>query len=385
MRLAVIVTAAGKGERFGAGKKEFRRLGRGTVLAAAVRPFTELEPPAFIVVTVPSGGSDAAAEALGPDLARGVRFVEGGATRRESVLHGLRELRDADPDLVLVHDGARPFVSPALIESVANAAEAHGAAVPLVPLVDTPKEVDGSGVVIRHPRRGAMKSAQTPQGFGYRALLAAHESAEADGMDCTDDAEIYARYAGPVAEVQGDPANRKITFAADLEAEGHASDPVSGARVGQGWDVHRLVPGRLLMLGGVIVPFGLGEDGHSDGDVLFHAVTDALLGAAALGDIGTHFPPDDPRWKDADSGGLFRTALGLSLAAGWEPANIDCTVILERPKLRPHVEAIRAGIAAAAGMPVSSVSVKAKTCEGLGPVGEGRAIEAHAVVLSRKF
>ncbi len=373
--VAVVVTAAGKSERFGGGKKEYRPLGGSTVLANSLSAFLDLPGLVALVVTVPPGGAPDARAALGPGLAGRVRFVEGGSSRRESVLSGLRALADVDPDLVLVHDGARPFVTRDLAERVARAASASEAIVPLVPLVDTPKEVDADGLVVRHPPRGLTRAAQTPQGFCYRKLLAAHETAHAEGRDFTDDAELYAAYAGPVRFVEGESSNRKITFPGDLDATSRAS----AVRTGQGWDIHRLVPNRRLILGGVEIPFDVGEDGHSDGDVLFHALTDAVLGAAALGDIGAHFPPSDTRWKDAPSRVFFERALSLARDSGWAVVNLDCTVILERPKLRPHVDAIRASIAEAAGLPVDSVSVKAKTCEGLGPVGEGRAVEAQAI------
>jgi 2-C-methyl-D-erythritol 4-phosphate cytidylyltransferase / 2-C-methyl-D-erythritol 2,4-cyclodiphosphate synthase len=428
-RIAVVVTAAGSSERFGGGKKELLPLGERSVLDRSLSPFLDLPSLEALVVTAPAGReaelraaisprSLAALERLGPG-----RFavVAGGACRRDSVRLGLEELsrmlmpgggESADASgtrsvprmvealwastVVLVHDGARPWASAGLAARVAEAAALHGASVPVVPLVDTPKELAADGTVLRHPARAAMGCAQTPQGFILAPLLEAHRRASAEGLDCTDDAELWDRYVGPVASLPGEAANRKLTYAADLgrhaevvgagdarnSATLHAPDDsrIAGTiRVGQGWDIHRLVQGRPLMLGGIEVPSDLGEDAHSDGDVLLHAIIDALLGAAAMGDIGTHFPPSDEAWRGADSRDLARRAAALVRAAGWLPGSVDCTVILERPRLGPHRDAMRASIAAALGVGIDAVSVKAKTNEGLGPVGEGRAVEAQAI------
>jgi len=254
-----------------------------------------------------------------------------------------------------VHDGARPWASPALAARVAEAAAEGGAAIPIIPLVDTPKEIGPDGILLRHPLRASMGGAQTPQGFRFRALLAAHRKAAAEKADCTDDAELWDRYVGPVASVPGEAENRKVTYARDLPAANEP--PASAFRVGQGWDLHRLVPGRALMLGGVEVPSPVGEEAHSDGDVLLHAIIDALLGAAALGDIGTYFPPSDEKWRNADSKDLARGAAALVRDAGWVPGNLDCTIVLEKPRLGPLKDAMRASVAACLGMSPDAVSV----------------------------
>jgi 2-C-methyl-D-erythritol 4-phosphate cytidylyltransferase/2-C-methyl-D-erythritol 2,4-cyclodiphosphate synthase len=229
-----------------------------------------------------------------------------------------------------------------------------------------------------------LATAQTPQGFRLGPLLEAHRRADAEGVDATDDAELWARYAGPVAWTEGERDNRKITFREDLAFRPGrpAGDGPPFFRVGEGWDIHRLVPGRRLLLGGVEVPSDRGEEGWSDGDVLLHAVIDALLGSAALGDIGLLFPPGALEWKDADSRDLTRRARDLVRHTGWRPVNLDCTVILERPKLAPYRDAIRTSLAELLDMETEAVSFKAKTMEGLGPVGEGRAVEARAVLLA---
>jgi 2-C-methyl-D-erythritol 4-phosphate cytidylyltransferase / 2-C-methyl-D-erythritol 2,4-cyclodiphosphate synthase len=403
-KIVVLVTAAGSSSRFGAGKKELASLGGSSVLDRALSPFLGLAGLEALVLTAPPGREAELRAALAPGTLASLaalgsgRFaiVPGGATRRDSVRLGLEKLSDilgglppAEDAIVLVHDGARPWASAQLASRVAAAAAARGAALPLAPLVDTPKElgagqsVDSEGLVLRHPPRASIGGAQTPQGFRLGPLLEAHRRAAAEAFDCTDDAELWDHYVGPVASVPGEAANRKITYSSDLAPGEAASPPGAPAlpfRVGQGWDLHRLVPGRRLLLGGIEVPSELGEEAHSDGDVLLHALIDALLGAAALGDIGTHFPPSDEGWRGADSRDLARRAAALVRGSGWEPGNLDCTIVLERPKLGPYKEAIRSSIADCLGISANAVSVKAKTKEGVDAAGEGRAVEAYAIV-----
>ncbi|MBL8965675.1 MAG: 2-C-methyl-D-erythritol 2,4-cyclodiphosphate synthase [Spirochaetaceae bacterium] len=413
-RLAVLVTAAGSSTRFGGGKKELLEIEGRSVLDRALAAFVFLEDLAGLVITAPKGGVEAIRSSLSTAtlaaLGRRLRIVEGGETRRDSVRLGLEALAatlepalgtaDLSETIVLVHDGARPWATGRLARLVAETARERGAAIPVLPLVDTPKRLSREGLILEHPERASLGGAQTPQGFRLLPLLEAHRRALAEGLACTDDAELWARYVGPVAWVEGEKENRKITFREDLVAapgefraafRADGETPGSGRReggasvlpfrIGEGWDLHRLVPGRRLMIGGIEVPADFGEEAHSDGDVLLHAIVDALLGAAALGDIGSHFPPSDARWKDADSAELAARAAALVREAGYEPANLDCTVILERPKLGPHRQAIRESIAAVVGLPLDAVSFKAKTSEGVDAAGEGRAIEARAVVL----
>jgi 2-C-methyl-D-erythritol 4-phosphate cytidylyltransferase / 2-C-methyl-D-erythritol 2,4-cyclodiphosphate synthase len=260
--------------------------------------------------------------------------------------------------------------------------------------VDTIKRAGSGGLVAEHLRREALFAAQTPQGFRFGPLLAAHLEADRQAKavdepgstepgwrepswhEPTDDAELYARSGGAVAIVEGSVDNRKVTYPSDLSKQEAAM-----LRIGQGYDIHRLVPGRPLMLGGIAIPFELGEDGHSDGDALVHAVIDALFGALGLGDIGTHFPPSDPRWKGAASLDLLELSLDLVRRGGGRLVNLDSTVTLERPKLAPHIQAIRESLAWALGIDPALVSVKAKTKEGVDATGEGRAVEANAVCL----
>jgi 2-C-methyl-D-erythritol 4-phosphate cytidylyltransferase/2-C-methyl-D-erythritol 2,4-cyclodiphosphate synthase len=440
--IAVIVTAAGRSERFGGTKKELLSLDGISVLERSLLPFLKQSRLLALTITAPSGREDelaagisestraALTERLGPRF----MIVPGGAARRDSVRMGLEALAaalaalpDIAPDaaapdtvaadrisyedcIVLIHDAARPWASSDLVSRVARMAMERGACVPVLSLVDTPKELGSDGLVVGHPRRSSLGAAQTPQGFRFEPMLEAHRRAHREALECTDDAELWARYIGPVAWIEGESANRKITFREDLpeksdRAEGGSGDggtgmgadedreslersnPLSRARagalpfrVGLGWDLHRLVAGRPLLLGGVALPSEVGEDAHSDGDVLIHAVIDALLGAAALGDIGTHFPPSGEAWKDADSRDLLARAVALVRNAHWEPGNLDCTVVLERPKILPYKNAIRESLASCLGMDGSNISVKAKTAEGLGDIGAARAVEAQAVV-----
>lgn len=406
--IVVVVTAAGRSERFGGGKKELERLGDRSVIDRSVASFLPLGDLGFLVITAPAGGIAAIREALSPEtrsaLGERLLVVEGGASRRDSVRKGLETIANAygiraaegstfrassiptelENAIVLVHDGARPWASPELAASVARAAAEKGAAIPVLPLSDTPKSVSPDGKITGHPLRSSLAGAQTPQAFRFAPLLEAHRKAAAEGFDCTDDAELWAHYVGPVFWVKGKMENRKITFRADLGPDEAGAKPALALRIGEGWDLHRLVPGRRLMLGGIEIPSELGEEAHSDGDVLLHAVIDALLGAAALGDIGAHFPPEDESWRDADSRKLAHRAAELVRGAGYEIVNIDCTVVLERPRLGPHRDAMRASMALALGMDGSAISVKAKTSEGVDAAGEGRAIEARAIVLLSK-
>ncbi len=395
LRLAVVVTAAGSSERFGGGKKELLSLGGRSILDSSLSSFLGLSGLEALVITAPPGREEELRAALSPSsleslarLGKG-RFgiVAGGKSRRDSVRLGLEWLSlhveaPLDDIIVLVHDGARPWASADLASRVAAAASQGGGAVPTLPLVDTPKELGEGGTVLAHPRRASFGGAQTPQGFRLASLLAAHRREALEDpegrRESTDDAELFHRHVGTVLAVEGEAENRKVTFARDLEA-GQAGE-ARNLRMGQGWDIHRLVGGRRLMLGGVEVPSELGEDAHSDGDVLLHAIIDAMLGAAALGDIGSHFPPSDEAWRGADSRDLAKRAATLVREAGWRLGNLDCTVVLERPKLGAYKAGIAASIAACLGLAAGAVSVKAKTKEGLDAVGEGRAVEAYAIV-----
>jgi 2-C-methyl-D-erythritol 4-phosphate cytidylyltransferase/2-C-methyl-D-erythritol 2,4-cyclodiphosphate synthase len=290
---------------------------------------------------------------------------------------------------VVVHDGARPFVGAALISRIIAAAAEHGAALAALPSRDTVKRATttaGRAVVAETLPRDTIFLAQTPQAFRRHVLHAALAS-DATGLDATDESQLVERTGHAVRIVEGEPSNIKITRPEDLSAaETYARHgaPARTGRAGLGYDLHRLVDGRPLILGGVTIPFEKGLQGHSDADVLCHAITDAILGAACAGDIGRHFPDSDPRWKGVSSLDLLKRAAGIIEADGLEVGNVDASLVAERPKLAPYIETMRAKIADVLGVSIDRVSIKAKTNEGVDAIGRGEAMAAHAVALLRK-
>ncbi len=293
----------------------------------------------------------------------------------------------ADVEIVLVHDAARPFVTSEVISRAIEGAVAHGAAIVAVPVSDTVKRVGvADGVIVETLPREEIFLAQTPQAF-RRDVLGAAIAAGRDADSVTDEAMLAERAGHRVHVVTGDPANVKITTAADLDRARDRAQTTVGAvgRVGVGYDLHRLVEGRPLVLGGVTVPAERGAEGHSDADVVCHAVTDAILGAARAGDIGQHYPDTDPRWKGASSVVLLKESVALVRGRGLAVENVDVVVILERPKIGPYRDAIQSGLADALGIDATRVSVKGKTNEGVDAVGRGEAIAAHAVALLKRL
>ena len=375
MHVAAIIVAAGKGERTGASQpKQFVDLGDGrTMLDMSIQAFLEHPLVNEIIVAVPPGyaGRLKAYESTGRTA-----VVEGGARRQDSMARAFAAVSPA-ADVVLVHDAARPYVSERLIADTIAAASEHGAAIAAVPVKDTVKRTSGVGdqrTVRETLPRDQIFLAQTPQGFRRDVLEQAMAAAE--NIDVTDESMLVERAGIPVHIVNGDVSNVKITTAEDL-----MSARATTARIGTGYDLHRLVEGRPLILAGVRIPFGLGLQGHSDADIVCHAVTDAILGAAALGDIGRMFPDTDPQWKDADSIELLRTAVAVIRKAHYAVTNVDVTVIAERPKLLPHLDEMRANLAAALGVAVDAVSIKGKTNEKVDAAGRGEAMACHAVAL----
>lgn len=408
MLAAAVVVAAGRGIRIGGDRpKQYRRVGGQAVLTRTLAALAVHEGIARIQPVI---APDAAAfyHACLADLDPVLRWklaepVTGGATRQLSVRAGLEALAAAGtPELVLVHDAARPFVDAALIDRALAAGRDHGAAVPGIPVTDTVKRVEeltpGIGHVRETPARENLRAVQTPQAFVFALLLDAHRRAGAEALDGFTDDGALAEWAGlPVVVFEGDVRNRKITQPADLiEADrsfsGSDSDPSGqpGAsamtayvtRLGTGFDVHAFTEGDHVWLGGVKIPADRGVLAHSDGDVALHALTDALLGAIADGDIGTHFPPSDEQWRGASSDRFLAHAVELVRARGGKIDHLDITVLAEAPRIGAHREAIRARIAEIAGVPLSSVSIKATTTEKLGFVGraEGLAAQAAATV-----
>ncbi len=383
MSCCAIIVAGGRGRRLGGGKaKQYLPLAGRPMLLWTLEAFQRCAAIDHLVLVVETGLVLPVTVLLRPfGLTKVHRICPGGDQRDSSVRAGL----DAMPggtELVAVHDAARPLVSPALIERVVDEARRHGAALPLVPVPDTVKEVR-DGAVLRTVDRGPLMLAQTPQVFEIGLLRRAHQARDDHRGPVTDDAQLVELLGQPVRAVEGDPDNFKVTVADDmLRAEallGPAEEETMNPRTGTGYDVHRLVEGRPLILGGVTVDWPRGLLGHSDADVLCHAVGDALLGAAALGDLGVHFPPDDPALEGASSVELLQQIAELVAGAGLAVGNVDATVICQRPKLAPHVAQMRRNLADVLGLELDRVSVKATTTEGLGFTGTEEGIAAQAV------
>ena len=367
--VAAIIVAAGSSTRMGFDKLMYDLDGQ-TVLEKSLQAFDI--HPAIDELVVVVGENAEKAEPLIRKVHNPVRLVRGGATRALSVQNGLAEIK---ADFVAVHDAARPFVSQAVITAALNAAFRMGAAAPAVPVKDTVKVIGADGMVKYTPDRSGLYAVQTPQCFRtdlYRKALRAVSNG-----DVTDDCSILEMAGVPVQLTQGDYANHKITTREDLPAKREERQ----MRVGHGYDVHRLVEGRKLILGGVEIPFEKGLLGHSDADVLTHAVMDALLGAAALGDIGHLFPDNDPSYEGADSIELLKKVKEVLDEQGWRAENLDATILCQAPKLAPHIAAMRENLADALGLDVQAVSVKATTEEKLGFTGAGEGIAAHCVCL----
>lgn len=387
-KVGVVICAAGSSTRFGGEtKKEYLPLETGTVLSTCAKRFLESLEISALVITVPHNGTEAAKAALFNDtsitIPENTFFTEGGSTRQASVFNAIKTLMDLKnpPEYVLIHDGARPFVTARIISDTMCATAQFGAAVPGVTPVDTQKLMDEKGFITEHLQRSMMTAVQTPQGFKLKELFEAHKKAQADGKEYTDDTEIWGKYVGPVKAVQSDVCNKKITFATDYKKQ---ESKMNTIRTGLGYDIHRLVEGRKLIIGGVEFPFEKGEDGHSDGDALLHAITDALLGASGMGDIGSFFPPEEAKWKDADSIMLLKTVWEKVQKAGWKLENLDCVVKLEKPKFLPRRQEVINSIAKALEVESDRVFVKAKTGEKLDSVGSGNAIEAWVTCLLSK-
>lgn len=379
MSVVVLIVAAGRGQRAGAGlPKQYRRLAGRPVLARTLAAFLGQRRVDRVAVVIHPDDRPLYDEATaGLDL---LPPIAGGPTRQDSVRLGLEALADLGPDIVLVHDAARPFVSPELIGRVIDAVPAIAA----LPVVDTLKRAE-DGKATTGPARDGLWRAQTPQGFAYQPLREAHRAAHG-GPELTDDAAVAATAGIAVALVEGDEANFKLTTPDDFRrAEALLINRHPDVRVGQGFDVHALadLPGRPLMLGGIAVPHARALAGHSDADVALHALTDAVLGALAEGDIGQAFPPSDERWRGAASDQFLAFARDRVAARGGVIAHVDLTLICERPRIGPHREAMRTRIADILGVDLDRVAVKATTTEKLGFTGRGEGIAAQAVATVR--
>lgn len=366
---AAIVVAAGQGLRAGQPlPKQFARWRGKPVLRHSVETLLNggADP---VVVAIAPGADVLATEALAG--LENILFVHGGETRQQSVANALEALTESAPDNVLIHDAARPDLPAEVIERLLDGLDGAPGAVPVLPVVDSllTAEADRMG---GPADREALRRVQTPQAFRFDAILAAHRAWQGDAM-AGDDAQVLHAASGRVALVEGDARLAKLTFAEDFGATAPA------VRVGMGYDVHRLAAGEELWLGGVLIPHDKGLVGHSDADVALHALVDAMLGALGEGDIGTHFPPSDARWKGAASALFVEHAAGLVRDAGYAIAHVDCTLICEAPRIGPHRQAIRLRVADLLGIAEAAVSIKATTTEGLGFTGRGEGIAAQAV------
>ena len=389
---AIIVVAGGSGARTGPGlPKQYREIAGRPVIAMTLDNLARAAPGARILPVIDPAAAalyhDSIAKLAPETVSAMMEPVAGGATRQDSARRGL-EAVDAiapGPEIVLIHDAARPFVSSTLIKAAIEGARARGAAIPGLPVVDTIKQVDSTGRVTGAPDRASLRAAQTPQAFRFSLILAAHRAALAARFrDFTDDAAV-AEWAGHQVHVfDGDPRNMKITNMSDFsraEAQMIADRP--DVRTGQGFDVHAFTDGDHVWLGGVKIPHDRALSGHSDADVLMHAIADAIYGALAEGDIGAWFPPSDPKWKGAASEIFLEHAASRVRARGGLIAHVDATVICETPKIGPHRDAIRARLAGVLGLAADRVAVKATTTERLGFTGRGEGVAAMATATLR--
>ncbi len=386
MQVTAIIAAAGHGRRLASGvPKQFLEVGGVSLLQRSVAAFCAVPRVTAIVVVTRGDAVDQVSGSLVTG-GRPTTVVAGGETRQASVAAAFDRVR-ADADYVMVHDAARPFVTPDLIERTLDAAVESGAAIAALGARDTVKlaTTGGPAFVERTIPRERVYLAQTPQAF-RRDILAAAIRLGRSGAAATDESGLAELGGTAIRLVDGDAMNFKVTTDSDLQLSRAVAGDQAAAerwRAGTGYDLHRLVAGRPLLLGGVRIPAELGALGHSDADVVCHAVTDAVLGAAGAGDIGRHFPDTDPAWQDAASIPLLERSVRHVAALGLTVVNVDVTVILERPKIARYVPEIAASLAAALGIAPSRVSVKGKTNEGLDAVGRGEAIAAHAVALLR--
>ncbi len=390
---AVVIAAGGIGKRMHLSiPKQFLEISCKPVLLHTVEGAASLEEVVQIVIALPPEHIQMAESILRNQPANPqIQCVPGGSNRQESVRNGVAHVRQ-DVDVILVHDAVRPLCDRDLMLSVLNEAWEKGAAVPCLPATETIQQISSDGQVLETPPREELHAIQTPQGFHAGILRSALDRAHEEGFVGTDESSVVRRAGHPVATVPGSPENIKITRSLDLDiAEllisrrqqktGEMGMHESRLRIGQGIDYHRLVEGRKLILGGVQIPFERGLEGHSDADVLSHAVCDAVLGAAGLGDIGQHFPDTDPLNRDRCSLDFLREVKAKVEAAGWMIRNVDATLLVQQPKLASHIPAIRQNIAESLGMDPAGVNIKATTTEGMNAEGRGEGMSAQSIAL----
>ena len=392
--IAILIVAAGRGSRAGAGlPKQYRQLGDRCLLAHTLSSLCAAMPNASLCVVIHPDDKhhylQCISEISAEERSRLQAPVFGGVSRQESVRNGLEALaRDQAPDFVLIHDAARPFVDQALVNSALVGARQFGAAIPGLAVTDTIKQVTRDDMIVATPDRADLRAVQTPQAFSFSLILSAHRLAAKDARDYTDDSMVLEATGHEIFVFPGDTSNFKITTSEDFARamallNKNSSADLLDIRVGQGYDVHAFSPGDHIWLGGVSIPHTHTLAGHSDADVLMHALTDALLGAICEGDIGKHFPPSDQKWKGASSKIFLSHACKLIKDKGGAIANIDVTVICEAPKIGPHRDEIRSNLAQIMSLDIARISIKATTTERLGFTGRQEGIASLALATIR--
>jgi 2-C-methyl-D-erythritol 4-phosphate cytidylyltransferase/2-C-methyl-D-erythritol 2,4-cyclodiphosphate synthase len=383
--VAAVIVAAGRGGRAGGGvPKQYRDVAGEPMIRPTLCAFLH-HAGIGLVQPVINGADEESYRAATAGLEKLSPAVPGGATRQASVRAGLEALAVRAPALVLIHDAARPFLTKALIDRAISAGHATGAAVPGLAVADTVKQIDAASVVTETLDRGRLRIVQTPQAFGFDLILKAHRRAAAAGLESFTDDAALAEWAGQrVSVFEGESGNVKVTTNEDFaRAELAHLAALADIRTGNGFDVHAFVDGDHVMLGGIRIPYSRGVTGHSDADVVLHALVDAILGALADGDVGSHFPPSDPQWKGASSDRFLAFACERVRGRKGMIAHLDATVVCEAPRVSPHRDAMRARIAEIAGISADRVAIKATTSEKMGFTGRGEGIVAMATATVR--
>ena len=387
--VTAIFPAAGASRRMKINtNKNFLEIDGEKFLTMTLKTFSKVERVKDLIVVVAENEIEQVENFLNAEKnLKPYKIVVGGSERQYSIANALKFISE-DTEIILVHDAARPLISQSVIENVIDAAEKFGGAIAAVPAKNTMKFIDAENFVKSTPPRNELVEVQTPQGFKKNILLRAYKKAEEENFLGTDDASLVERLGEKIKIVSGDYKNIKITTQEDLKiAESFLTaekNVLPTFRTGFGDDVHKLVEGRKLILGGVEIPHSLGLAGHSDADVLIHAIIDAILGAAALGDIGQHFPDTDAKFKNIDSTKLLAEVVKIVRSKGWRIENIDSTVVAQKPKLSPHILKIRQRLSEVLQIDFDKINVKAKTEEGLGFTGSEQGISSYAVATLRR-
>ncbi|MGE0252762.1 MAG: bifunctional 2-C-methyl-D-erythritol 4-phosphate cytidylyltransferase/2-C-methyl-D-erythritol 2,4-cyclodiphosphate synthase [Dongiaceae bacterium] len=384
MSTIALIVAAGRGTRFAPSglPKQYQKLGSKPVLRWCLEAFENHPEISKIAVVVHPQDIDIYAECI-DGLQKMLPPIVGGVTRQESVARGLEELKNHSPRFVLIHDAVRPFVTNELVDRILAALKDHKAVLPALAVTDTIHQKNPKNQTQRLLERQYLAAAQTPQGFFFEAIVEAHKKAATATVDFTDDVAVIQAFGTPAQIVEGDPRNIKITSPEDiLRLEQHLY-PTSRLKFGQGFDVHRFKKGKSVRLGGIDIPFDKSLDGHSDADVVLHAICDAMLGCISAGDIGVHFPPHDEKWRGVDSAVLVAEVLKLLAQNHASLQQADITVLAEAPKIGPHRDQMLDRLAEILQLPRTAINVKATTLEGLGFIGRGEGIAAQAIVSVR--